>query len=321
MYAKLLTRKRYFVGYLDSHICSSCGDILMNARQTSCGCRYCEKCLPSKCLNCDTEIIESHKDCALDKEILGLSVLCLNHGCSKIKKFENIEKHLKTCIYACVNCQEKELEVSKAIAATHNTVKDSFDVIFKKYLNLIKTVNDDLKSELAELKVEHQKLSTDLPHEPVKPQLDHKTFFDGGTLSWKIYNLYENMRLSRIFTSKAKYMSKRGYKMALKIYLRGDQRAERQFISVFFIICKGDYDEELSWPFTRKMKLAVQSVSSTHKNIVRFMKPDDNIGAYGKPVSQYNLASGIPRFIKISDLLAYEAYVCDDTLTITFDLL
>ena len=114
------------------------------------------------------------------------------------------------------------------------------------------------------------------------------------------------------------YNTRPGYHISLKLYPNGDGTAKDKFMSVFFVIHRGEYDDKLSWPFQHKLHLSLLSNNSKIPNITHNMSPDHNIDCYGRPEFERNRGAGQVEFVLISDILDKDTYLHGNDLKIQF---
>jgi TNF receptor-associated factor 2 len=174
-----------------------------------------------------------------------------------------------------------------------------------------------------------------------------------GTLLWKINNIQERMQEAKSgrqtsFYSPPFYTSRaNGYKMCSRIYLNGDGNGRNTHLSLFFVILRGENDALLRWPFRQKVTnhkfilffvfffllmgpqiislftkkvtfvLIDQSFSESKENIYDAFRPDPNSSSFRRPVSDMNIASGLPLFCPLGKLMSSDhEYIKDNTLFI-----
>ena len=116
----------------------------------------------------------------------------------------------------------------------------------KNQVNLLKQENSDIKQSLSE----HENKINELT-QVGQGRKD-------GSLLWVIENVLEKLQLAKennqpIF-SPSFFSHENGYKMGSKLYLNGDAAAEGEYISLYFFLDKGPFDELLNWPFTNKVR-------------------------------------------------------------------
>ncbi len=100
--------------------------------------------------------------------------------------------------------------------------------------------------------------------------------------------------------------------MCIRAYLNGDGMGYKTHLSLFFVVMKGEFDALLKWPFDYKVSLIL--VDQNHrKHIAQTFKPTPESNSFQRPVSDMNVASGCPQFLKLS-VLDDTSYVKDDVL-------
>jgi hypothetical protein len=127
------------------------------------------------------------------------------------------------------------------------------------------------------------------------------------------------------------YIFRKGYKMCMRLYINGDRKARNTHISLFFVIMRGEYDDDLQWPFKFKVTFSLidQSTSTDNQHhISNFCCPNTTAtcfecaNCFGCPNSDMNIAFGIPMFIPL-DKFNQNRYVKNNTayIQIGIDLL
>ena len=145
-----------------------------------------------------------------------------------------------------------------------------------------------------------------------------------GVLVWKITHVKDKIQdaISSRQTSHYSshfYTSLYGYKMCARIYLNGDGVGRNTHVSLFFVICRGENDALLKWPFKQKITfMLIDQLSSENKeNMVDAFKPDPSSSSFKRPTSDMNIASGIPLFCPLNKLKSSEhEYIKDDCMFI-----
>ena len=125
-----------------------------------------------------------------------------------------------------------------------------------------------------------------------------------GTMIWKIPQFSQRMEDARsgkytsIF-SLPFYSSRYGYKMCLRLYMLGDGIGKGTHISLFLVIMKGEFDDILQWPFTRKVSFRL--INQHHRrDVVDVFQPDPMSSSFQRPKTDMNVASGCPHFISLA---------------------
>ena len=145
-----------------------------------------------------------------------------------------------------------------------------------------------------------------------------------GTLLWKITNVQERIQEAKSgrqtsFYSPPFYTERNGFKMCARIYLNGDGNGRNTHLSLFFVILRGEYDALLKWPFRQKVTFILidQSSSESKENVYDAFRPDPNSSSFRRPVSEMNIASGLPVFCPLGKLLSDDhEYIKDNTMFI-----
>ena len=151
-------------------------------------------------------------------------------------------------------------------------------------------------------------------------------FSDSGIITWTIGNIREKIQNARVrnenaIISDTFYNTRPGDNLSLKIYPNGDGSAKDKFISIYIVINKGDYDDEVSWPFKCKIRLVLLSSINVALNLRHSMIPDYNTACYGRPGIISNRGAGQDKFLPISDILDKDSYLHGNALKIQFSLI
>ena len=98
--------------------------------------------------------------------------------------------------------------------------------------------------------------------------------------SFTITRFSDRIRLQDIYWSPPFYTSARGYRMCLKVYPAGDGTGKGTHVSIYSFLMKGDYDDELNWPFTADVVVDIlnwRGDSNHHRVVCKFNEgsPDD----------------------------------------------
>ena len=98
-----------------------------------------------------------------------------------------------------------------------------------------------------------------------------------------------------------------GYKMCLKVYANGQGDVEGTHVSVFVCLMRGEFDDDLKWPFNGKITIQLKTTNPFEPQhfqsvLVFDDKCDDD--AVWKPTGERNSGWGYPVFISHCDLYA-----------------
>ena len=147
-----------------------------------------------------------------------------------------------------------------------------------------------------------------------------------GSLLWKITNVHERIQEAKSgrqtsFYSPPFYTDRNGFKMCSRIYLNGDGNGRNTHLSLFFVILRGEFDSLLRWPFRQKVTFTLLDQSDSKENIVDAFRPDPNSSSFRRPISEMNIASGLPVFCPLGKLMSTEhEYIKDNTLFIRINV-
>ena len=313
MYCKELMlfkdKKSLFSGVDERMICSICNDIMIDVCQSSCGCRFCRTCISSPCPNCHETNISFMTDKAILREISNLTVKCCNIECMESMQFRVMNSHLLSCKFRkeMVKCPLAEYGCLDIIEKSTVNEHMGEGIHQKLLLNTIKQMKIQHENEISKLNIQIRE------HE-IRSEFEQNN-------RWIISNIRELIRNARdggieYLISPERY--NRGYKMALKIFFNGNGVGRYKYLSVYFIICKGDYDDENIWPFSKNLKISL--IGNNVPDLLYRLKPDKNEEIYKKPVNHYNLPAGQPQFIPIKNILQSDSFVHDGSLILELDI-
>ena len=130
---------------------------------------------------------------------------------------------------------------------------------------------------------------------------------------WTIDHVAEKKQATAPFVESEPFYSRPGgYKMRLRLYFNGDGLGKGTHLSLFFSIMKGEYDENLFWPFQKKVTLMLLD-RWEDDNIVKELTPNTTAACFWQPRRETNAAVGFPKFAPLSVLNECK-YVEDDTI-------
>ncbi len=141
-----------------------------------------------------------------------------------------------------------------------------------------------------------------------------------GSMVWKIPQFSQRMddaksgKYTSIF-SLPFYTGRYGYKMCLRLYILGDGIGKGSYMSLFFVLMKGEFDNILQWPFTHKVTFKLINQNGG-RDVIDTFQPDPMSSSFRKPKSDMNIASGCPRFVTHANLTSGGGFIADDTIFI-----
>ncbi|XP_078082506.1 TNF receptor-associated factor 1-like [Mustelus asterias] len=133
-----------------------------------------------------------------------------------------------------------------------------------------------------------------------------ETMTQTGIFIWKIPQIKKRLQeaidgTTPYLDSSEFYFYKYGYKMCLRIYLDGCEEAQGTYISLYYILLKGQYDALTQWPFKQNVKLALLNLNDRQQSILKIYVPNEQDLALQRPVESMNAPRGFPMFATSSE--------------------
>ena len=175
-----------------------------------------------------------------------------------------------------------------------------------------------LRAQITKLERNQRSKNADFEDRDFRLSLIENSNHD-GTMVWKIPQFSQRNtdaqsgKYTSIF-SLPFYTGRYGYKMCLRLYILGDGIGKGNYMSLFFVLMKGEFDNILPWPFTHKVTFKLLN-QGNGRDIVDTFQPDPMSTSFRKPRSDMNIASGCPRFVSHEDLKS-GGFIVDDTVFI-----
>ena len=153
-------------------------------------------------------------------------------------------------------------------------------------------------------------------------------WLEEATNSFTITCFSDRIRLQEEYWSPPFYTSARGYRMCLNVYPAGNGTGKGTHVSMFGYLMKGDYDDELNWPFTADVVVDIlnwRGDNNHHRVVLSFNEgsPDD---ACARVYDDNKVASGngYAKAIEISTLMSSSSsdpqYLSEDCMCIRYDV-
>ena len=142
--------------------------------------------------------------------------------------------------------------------------------------------------------------------------------------SYTITCFRERIRLQNIYWSPSFYTSARGYRMYLKVYPAGYGTGKGTHVSIYGYLMKGDYDDELNWPFTADVVVDILNWKGDHSHHSVVLQFNDDTKSSARVCDADDLAPvgrGVAKAIKIgtlvvNDLSSEKQYLSEDCMCI-----
>ena len=136
-----------------------------------------------------------------------------------------------------------------------------------------------------------------------------------------ISDFSEKKEANKEWYSSPFYTHNRGYKFRLKVVFNGNGRGSGTHLSVGGIVMRGEYDNELEWPFEGDIRVELlnwKEDKNHHSDTIDFNKHTDPDEKHSSRVTDRETATGLglPQFISHTDLApsTNTEYLCDDYL-------
>jgi len=235
-----------------------------------------QKCsmLEMECINCKKLILKKsmkeHLDSNNKQVCPELITKCPNQCCQELVKVSEHRriciKELKECPYICTfKGSRNELnehmydKAKEHIQSLIYDMEQKMTQLEENILNQTRQSIDDLYNEIRNLKS-----SIIIETNASIPSAPSEIIYPICPFVWELTQFPTKLALAKSspdgklhYISPSFYLYKEGYCACLKIYPNGDGTGKGKFLSVFFALCKGIYDDGLIWPFTSKISLKI----------------------------------------------------------------
>jgi hypothetical protein len=217
-------------------------------------------------------------------------------------------------------------KIDKLVLDQSNLVNDL--TLIAKNTDKVKKENQQLKESANKYKsmclelyktLEFTKKSLKIAEERL---INQEKLATNGVLLLKINNVDEKMKEAKAgrlasFFSQPFYSHPNGYKMCARVYLNGDGSGKNTHLSIFLVLLKGEHDALLNWPFRQKVTFTLYDQSELKEHVVDAFKPDPNSSSFIRPISEMNVASGLPLFCPLGKLTCSDnEYIKDNSMFI-----
>ena len=142
--------------------------------------------------------------------------------------------------------------------------------------------------------------------------------------SFTITHFSDRIRIQNIYWSPPFYTSARGYRMCLNVCPAGNDTGKGTHVFMFGYLMKGDYDDELNWPFTADVVVDILNWrgDNNHHRVVLPFNDVSSDDARARVYDDNKVASGNghPKAIEISTLMSSSSsnpqYLSEDCMCI-----
>ena len=239
-------------------------------------------------------------------------------------------KHLQICLQAPVTCpyyckkvgitrkhiiDECPLQVISCpftsagctVKLPRNEMEKHEDTAMRQHLRLL-------------LKKLHLNQETSTP--PTPPFL-----YNQAPMEFIISDYHEKKEANELWYSSPFYTHNRGYKFRLQVYPNGGGKGRGSHLSAFGQLMRGEYDNELEWPFEGDIRVELLNwrADKNHPvHIIKLNRLNDDDGTFTSRLTDRETAPsfGVPQFISLTDLVSTTntEYLRDDYLKLRINV-
>ncbi|CAF4644880.1 unnamed protein product, partial [Rotaria sp. Silwood2] len=123
-----------------------------------------------------------------------------------------------------------------------------------------------------------------------------------NTYTYK-FNLHSLINNGQTVQSEPVHTSQSGYKLALIYGVFLDEKSQKRYLSISFIILPGEFDAILSWPFRFPITISILNLKETKKNINHSIPWNFQTVAFNKLINNTNVPFQISQFCLVDTLL------------------
>ena len=268
--------------------------------------------------------LDSHFNTCVD-----YPVYC-NFKCDTAESFtrSTIQAHYDVCPRVLVSCSMAGYGCSEEVE--RSKLEEHLQACVPRHVGSMCKQIDELKRE-----VENLRASLAAQQEVVQ-RMETNLYPSAGQFTWRIENIREKIKLAQagdqtasVIYSPPFYSMEAGYKLSLCIYPAGDNN--QGFLSLYFVVMKGQFDEILQWPFQKRVYLSLlntrysptslsRSVTCKlihnlffffncrgNQNMTKDIQPDPRLHYFYRPQNIRNVGYGYPKFIALPLILTEDS--------------
>ena len=223
---------------------------------------------------------------------------CPNH-CELVLQRQEVEHHVsRDCPLTLVQCEFQmvgcEVRLPRRDMPSHISENLTGHVLLqqKMLIQLQATVTSQ-QAKLTQYEHENQELREALTASERKLQMQETTLGEQqhvleilsctGTLPFEftMTSFEKHKRASDEWCSPPFYTHTHGYRMCIKVFVNGIDYHERGQLSMFSFLMRGDFDDDLQWPFEGAITIQLLNQlqdTNHHTEILSFTYSDDFVG-------------------------------------------
>ena len=238
--------------------------------------------------------------------------------CGKSLLPEHTDKHLDDdcplqlteCLFSCIGCEEKVLRkdimshISQGLAYHLSLQVKSHKQLLDKVDSLQKTIEDKLRVERNNRQYEINSLREDF--DDIKSKQDNLLSHSNIVpVRFVMTDFVAKRKLGEVWVSPPFYSRPRGHKMCLKVYTNGRNDGENTHLSVYIQIIRGEFDDELDWPFKGTLYVGVLDHNDYPETWTEKIKFDGEFLPGTNPQvrkGERNTELGLDKYISVDNL-------------------
>ena len=276
-------------GAMREHMKSSC-----TKRQISC--QYCS----SYCSSYDIVTVKHLPIC------LQVPVTCPNNCKVVGLKRQQLQVHIDKCPLQVISCPFTSAGCT--VKLPRNKMEKHEAAAVCEHLRLV-------VKQVQQLQLKQE------PSTPPAATVSPPFLYNQAPMEFIISDFSEKKEANEKWISSPLYTHNSGYKFCLEVYPNGNLTGSGSHLSVFVALMRGEYDNELKWPFEGDIRVELlnwRADDNHHSGTTPFNRYYDPNGIYSHIVTNQEIAPGLgmPRFISHTDLMSTTntEYLCDDYL-------
>jgi hypothetical protein len=277
-----------------------------------------KKACPDCYLSSQSKVIDNHseecfklnKDFCVERIINNIPINCptketfnLNNDslCNWQGNLKDLEDHLgKDCKILpqteVIQNRLSELEQQITKANTNTSILEKLT----EKINSQQQEIVDLKQQSSQQRQNITKLKKQINEIISIRNINNKNF---GELVWKIDNYKKKLDMAKkgiqiAICSPSFYSKQYGYHLKTKIYLNGDDLGKGEYLSVYILVCKGEFDNILKWPLNCRITFTLINQEPDKDDYIKCFNTDINSSSFQKPINSSNIAMGSPIFLQ-----------------------
>ena len=241
-----------------------------------------------------------NSDPPADKSLEGCPFTLINcplscAGCEKGMYRKDVKSHVNDRLLGLVMMQRDQLKSFEQQLQEYCTIntqlKEDKEYLEQRVIKLETKAGEfgvkikEVDNEVAELKLKQPEVVLKGPsNQPISKQLPvtHVTgIFKLAGAEFTMTDFEEYKRDNDSWYSPSFYTHPNGYKMCLSVYANGNTDAKGTHLTVYVLLMRGDFDDQLKWPFCGEIAIRLVNQEEDKDHVV-------NIARFARSMSKQN---------------------------------